>query len=72
MHVPWPNSVTVAVDTVQTDGVLEVKLTARPEDAVALTINGAVPNAWFERAPNVMVCTSGVTVKLWVTCGAAA
>jgi hypothetical protein len=60
------------VDTVQTDEVVDVKLTARPEDAVALTVKEAVPNGVFGRAANVMICDSGVTVKLWLTCGAAA
>ena len=29
------------------------------DEAVALTANGAVPNAWFERGPKVMVCPAG-------------
>jgi hypothetical protein len=70
--LPTLTIVTVAPATVQTDEVVDVKLTARPEDAVALTANGVVPNIWFERVPNVMVCTSGVTRKLRVTDGAAA
>ena len=56
----------------QTDGVKEEKLTARPEDAVALTFNVAAPNGRFGRAPKVMVWISGVTVKLWITGVAAA
>jgi hypothetical protein len=36
--------VTVAPDTVQTDDVVEAKLTARPDDAVALRVNGAAPS----------------------------
>ena len=42
--MPEPTSVTVAPDSVQTAVVVEAKLTARPEDAVALTVNGAAPN----------------------------
>jgi bifunctional DNase/RNase len=44
VQVPTATSVTVAPDTVQTAGV-ETKVTARPEDAVALMVKGAVPNA---------------------------
>jgi hypothetical protein len=55
-------SVTVAPDTVQTGSVVDVKLTGRPEEAVALTVNGAVFRAWFERAPKVMVWLASVTV----------
>jgi len=46
-QVPMATSVTVEPDTEQTPGEAEAKLTARPEDAVALTANGAVPNGWF-------------------------
>jgi hypothetical protein len=45
VHVPTAIIVTVAADTVQTAGVVEAKLTARPEDAVALSVNGALPSA---------------------------
>jgi hypothetical protein len=43
VQVPTATSVTVEPDTVQTGDVVEAKLTARPELAVALTVNGAVP-----------------------------
>ena len=36
-------SVTVEPDSVQTDKVVEAKLTAKPDDAVALTAKGVVP-----------------------------
>ena len=42
-------------ETVQTEVVVEATLTVSPEDAVALTVNGAVPIGWFESAPKVMV-----------------
>jgi bifunctional DNase/RNase len=45
VQVPTATSVTVAPDTVQTVEVVEAKLTARPDDAVALTVKGAVPIA---------------------------
>ena len=55
--------VTVATETVQTDIVAEAKLTARPGDAVALTMNGAAPIVWFASAPNTIACVAR-TVKL--------
>jgi hypothetical protein len=58
-------------DTVQTADVVDAKVTARPEVAVALRANGAVPNAAFERGPNVMLWLAGVTEKCWLTEGAA-
>jgi hypothetical protein len=67
LHVPALTSVTVDVDTVQTGDVVEVKVTVRPEDAVALTGNGAVPNAWSESVPKVMVWVAGATLKVWST-----
>jgi len=45
VHVPSATRVAVVPDTVQTAEVVEAKLTARPEDAVALSVNGAVPKA---------------------------
>ena len=72
VQAPTVNSFRIAPDTVQTGEVVDVKLTARPEDAVALTANGAVPTVWFERAPKVMVWLALVTWKLWLTEGAGA
>jgi hypothetical protein len=72
VQLPTATSVTVAPDTVHTAGVVEEKLTARPEDALALTWNGALPNAWLERAPKLMVWVPAVTWKLWLTGVAAA
>jgi hypothetical protein len=40
---PAASNVTVAPDTVQTAGVVEAKVTGRPEVAVAVTLNGAEP-----------------------------
>jgi phage tail protein X len=67
VHVPAPTSVTVAPDTVQTDVVVEAKLTANPELALALTVNGEAPNTWPNKLPNVIVWLPGVTVKPWLT-----
>jgi hypothetical protein len=40
---------------VQTGIVVEAKLTASPELAVALTVNGATPKLTLPGVPNVMV-----------------
>ena len=44
MQVPVATNVTVLPLTVHTGVVSEAKLTGRPEDAVALTVNGGAPN----------------------------
>jgi hypothetical protein len=54
-------------ETVQTEIVVETKLTAKPELAVAATVNGATPYATPLSAPKVMVCDAELTVKLCVT-----
>jgi len=64
VQVPPITSVTVDNVTVQTAGVCELKLTASSDDAVALTVNGAVPKTWFASVPKVIVWLAGVTVKL--------
>ena len=72
VQVPVATRVTVVPDTVQTAGVVEAKLTVRPEVAVALTVNGGVPKCWFGKAAKVMVWLAWVTWKLCVTGVAAA
>ena len=67
VQVPAAISVTVEPDTVQTDEMVEAKLTARLEDAVALTLNGALPNVRFESVPKEMVWLLFVTWKLRLT-----
>jgi hypothetical protein len=47
--------VTVAVLTVQIVVVVDENVTVRPDEAVALTANGAAPNVLALNAPNVMV-----------------
>ena len=59
--------VTVLPATVQTDVVVEAKLTASPELAVALTVNGETPKLTLLSAPKLMVCDAALTVKLCVT-----
>ena len=54
VQVPTATSVTVVPDTVHTAVVVEAKLTANPDDAVAVTVNGAVPRASFASVPNVI------------------
>jgi hypothetical protein len=72
VHVPTAASVTIVPDTAHTDAVCEVKLTASPDVAVALTVKGDVPNAWLASVPNVIVWLACVTVKPWLTGVAAA
>ena len=73
VQVPVATSVTVVPETVHTGVVCELKLTARPELAVALTVNGTLPaSVRFAIAPKVMVWLLGVTWKLWLTGVAAA
>jgi hypothetical protein len=67
VHVPCPASVTVYRDTVQTVTVRELKLTGRPELALALIANGGAPNALFASTPKVTVWLPFVIWKLWVT-----
>ena len=71
-QVPAATIVTVAVDTVQTAVVVETKLTARPELAVALIMNGDAPRLTLLSGANVIVCATGLTVKLCDTVAAAA
>ena len=70
VQVPTFSSVTVLPDTVQIDGVSELKATASPEVAVAVTANGAVPKVLGPRAAKLIVC-GATTEKVWVTEGAA-
>ena len=71
-QVPTATSVTVFPETVQIPMVVEAKLTASPELAVALMAYGAVPKGWFASAPNVMAWLPRVTLKLCETGAAAA
>jgi hypothetical protein len=57
-HVPTATIVTVLPDTVQTDAVVEVKLTGKPELAVAVMANGATPSVTLPNAANVIACAS--------------
>jgi hypothetical protein len=57
---------------VQTVSGVELRLTGRPEDAVAFRVKAALFNAWFAGAVNVIVWVASVTVNCWLTDGAAA
>ena len=66
-HKPVATSVTVEPATVQTAGVPEAKPTARPELAVAVTVNDPIPKLTSMSGGNVIVCAvaaAGFTVKL--------
>ena len=62
--MPGATIATALPATAQTAGVIEAKLTARPEVAVAPTENGAAPRLTLLNGPNVMLCDPGLTVKL--------
>ena len=49
-----------------------LKLTARPDEAVALTPNGASPYVLLASAPKVIVCAAAPTANDWSTSAAAA
>ena len=51
----------------QTSGVVVVKVTTSPDDAVALTVTGDCANLTSGNDENEMVCFAFVTEKLRVT-----
>ena len=61
-QVPPFNSVTVFPETVQTDGVVDAKETANPEDAVAESAI-VVPAVWVAIVGNVMVCPTELNLQ---------
>ncbi len=71
VQVPAARNVAVLPETVQTVVVEDVKVTLRPELAVALNAS-VVPAAWLAGAGNVMVCAVGLfTTIICPTAGAA-
>ena len=70
-QVPVLTNVTMFPATVHTPVVVEVKLTGRPELAVALIANGEVPSVAPLSTANAIVWEPRMTVKLPVTAGAA-
>ena len=74
-QVPAATKASVLPLTVQVLGVVEAKLTGRPELALATKGGGAVPRVWLPGELKVMVWAVGVgaaTVKLRVTVAAGA
>ena len=79
LQEPTATSVSVLPLTVQMLGVVEVKLTARPEEALAANAAGAISGgvalmAWVPGDVKLMVCAvngAGATAKEFETCGAA-
>ena len=63
-QVPALSSVSVLPLTVQTAGVMEAKLTARPEVAVAANGAAAVPRVWLPGAVKLMVCANSPAAML--------
>jgi len=61
VQVPTDSSVIVEPDTVQTPEVVEAKLTARFDEAAALSAGGVAPNGELERAAKVMLWPPCVT-----------
>ena len=73
VHVPGPRSVIVAPlvpPLVQIEGVVELKSTVRPDDAVATTITGDCAIVLAASAANEIVWFAFDTVKLRLTAGA--
>lgn len=54
-QVPLATIVTVLPDMVHTEEVVDAKLTGRPEEAVALTVNGVALQVLSGKAAKVMV-----------------
>lgn len=71
VQVPSATMVTVEPEMVQTGVVVEVNVTARLDEAVADTVNGAEPKPLPASAAKVIVCVPLDTVNDCVTCVAA-
>ena len=68
VQLPPPVRCTVVPLTVQLP--LAVKLTGRPEEAVALTVKSGSPKVLFARGPNVIVWSALAMLKVRATSGA--
>jgi len=66
VQVPALTSVAMPAATVQTFGVAELKLTARPELAVAVSASAA-PTFWLAMGAKAMLCARPATAKDCVT-----
>ena len=72
VQLPADTSVSAVPLTVHTAGVVDVRLTSRPDVAVAAKAGGAVPKVWLAGAVKLMVCSAWLTAKLRETAVAAA
>ena len=71
-HVPPLINVTRLPATAHTLLVCDVKVTLKPDEAVALIANGASPMTFVGSVSKVMVCVKRLTLKLRITSGAGA
>jgi hypothetical protein len=71
VQVPTVNMVAVVPETVQTAAVVDAKLTARPEEAVATSVKVGTVSAWLGGCAKVIVCEAMLTVKVCTTLVAA-
>ena len=69
--MPVLTSVTLFPETVQTPGVLELRLTGSPDEAKALIVTGEAPRRWSAMGLKVIVWLPAmiVSVLVWVTSG---
>ena len=72
MQVPAATSVSVVPLAEQVLGVVEEKLTGRPELELATNAAGALPSVWLPGEAKVMVCAAAEIVKTRDTVAAAA
>ena len=72
MQVPAMSSEALPLATVQMVGVVEAKLTGRPEVAVALSVSGDWANVALAGLVKVIVWATAVTVKFLLTAAAGA
>ena len=67
VQVPRATSVNVLPLTVQMPVVVEAKLTARPELALAAKAGGAVPSVWLPGDAKLIVCAVSGAATTWKT-----
>ncbi len=70
VQVPVVRSVTLVPATVHTSSVVELKLTARPEEAVAPTVTGESARVLWRQGAEGDRLVARVMVKLWLCWGA--
>lgn len=63
VQLPTLSSVKVLPLTVQTAGVLELKVTGKPDVELATSAAGVLPRVWLPGEMKVMVCAATTTVK---------